>query len=207
MIKAIQTEYKGYRFRSRLEARWAVFFDAAEIEWDYEPEGFDLGDAGYYLPDFYLPKEGLWVEVKAKDLSETEREKAYSLSSQTDSAVICLNQIHDPKEGDYSNSLLMVKQYVGAESKFAENCYFAKELINFYLENACGNIEELSQSENILKDALYWDCGYYYEKHGKPHNKHFVNGYINIVECFNVKNLKKALTKARSARFEHGEKG
>lgn len=25
-IKAIETEYKGYRFRSRLEARWAVFF-------------------------------------------------------------------------------------------------------------------------------------------------------------------------------------
>lgn len=28
-IKAIDTYYKGYRFRSRLEARWAVFFDAA----------------------------------------------------------------------------------------------------------------------------------------------------------------------------------
>ena len=26
-IKAIETYYKGYRFRSRLEARWAVFFD------------------------------------------------------------------------------------------------------------------------------------------------------------------------------------
>lgn len=25
---AIQTEYNGYLFRSRLEARWAVFFDA-----------------------------------------------------------------------------------------------------------------------------------------------------------------------------------
>jgi len=27
MIKAIETQYRGYRFRSRLEARWAVFFD------------------------------------------------------------------------------------------------------------------------------------------------------------------------------------
>lgn len=26
-IKAIDTIYKGYKFRSRLEARWAVFFD------------------------------------------------------------------------------------------------------------------------------------------------------------------------------------
>jgi len=38
-IKAIQTEYKGYLFRSRLEARWAVFFDACGIEYEYEPEG------------------------------------------------------------------------------------------------------------------------------------------------------------------------
>lgn len=44
-IKAIETVYRGYRFRSRLEARWAVFFDALGLEWEYEPEGFDLTDA------------------------------------------------------------------------------------------------------------------------------------------------------------------
>ena len=43
-MKAIQTEYKGYLFRSRLEARWAVFFDACGVRWEYEPEGYDLGD-------------------------------------------------------------------------------------------------------------------------------------------------------------------
>lgn len=53
-IKAIQTEYKGYKFRSRLEARWAVFFDTLEVKWEYEPEGYDLGDGIYYLPDFLL---------------------------------------------------------------------------------------------------------------------------------------------------------
>ena len=52
MIKVINTYYKGYRFRSRLEARWAVFFDACGVEWEYEPEGFDLGNGLYYLPDF-----------------------------------------------------------------------------------------------------------------------------------------------------------
>ena len=31
-IAAIETEYCGYRFRSRLEARWAVFLDALGIE-------------------------------------------------------------------------------------------------------------------------------------------------------------------------------
>ena len=77
MIKAIPTEYKGYRFRSRLEARWAVFFDACGADWEYEPEGFDLGDGTYYLPDFLLHgvtihhglfKENcdVYVEVKGK---------------------------------------------------------------------------------------------------------------------------------------------
>lgn len=30
-IKAIETEYDGHRFRSRLEARWAVFFNAVGL--------------------------------------------------------------------------------------------------------------------------------------------------------------------------------
>lgn len=85
MIKAIETTYKGYRFRSRLEARWAVFFDALGIKWQYEPEGFEKS-TNYceedgpnrvvrYLPDFYLPESGTWVEVKGvwteKDASDT----------------------------------------------------------------------------------------------------------------------------------------
>lgn len=51
-IKAIETEYNGYRFRSRLEARWAVFLDILGVKYEYEPEGFDLGNGLYYLPDF-----------------------------------------------------------------------------------------------------------------------------------------------------------
>lgn len=52
-IKAIETVYKGYRFRSRLEARWAVFFDALGLKYKYEPEGF-MNEFGAYLPDFEL---------------------------------------------------------------------------------------------------------------------------------------------------------
>ena len=40
-IKAIETMYKGYHFRSRLEARWAVFFDTLGIPWKYENEGYE----------------------------------------------------------------------------------------------------------------------------------------------------------------------
>ncbi len=63
-VKAIDTIYKGYRFRSRLEARWAVFFDHLGLQWVYEDEGFEL-PSGWYLPDFYFPKDHMWIEIKS----------------------------------------------------------------------------------------------------------------------------------------------
>ena len=64
MLKAIETVYNGYKFRSRLEARWAVFFDTLKIKYQYEFEGFDLGEAGWYLPDFYLTEYKTYIEIK-----------------------------------------------------------------------------------------------------------------------------------------------
>jgi hypothetical protein len=63
MIKAIETLYLGCRFRSRLEARWAVFFEAMNVKWYYEHEGYALS-SGWYLPDFWLPGLELHVEIK-----------------------------------------------------------------------------------------------------------------------------------------------
>lgn len=67
-IKALPSFYKGQQFRSRLEARWAIFFDLMNIEWEYEPEGYMLEDLGPYLPDFYLPniRGGTFVEIKPR---------------------------------------------------------------------------------------------------------------------------------------------
>lgn len=67
-IKAIETFYNGCHFRSRLEARWAVFFDTLEIRWEYEPEGFEIDGGHRYLPDFYLPKFDLWIEIKPGEI-------------------------------------------------------------------------------------------------------------------------------------------
>lgn len=80
-MKAIETSYKGYKFRSRLEARYAVFFDAMGIKWRYEIEGFVLPSGEYYLPDFWLPEfnGGMWVEVKAEEFTEEEKAKCYEL--------------------------------------------------------------------------------------------------------------------------------
>lgn len=63
-VKPIETFYNGYRFRSRLEARWAVFFDECNVKWEYEPEGFELKDGTRYLPDFYLTDLDAYVEIK-----------------------------------------------------------------------------------------------------------------------------------------------
>lgn len=82
-MKPIQTVYKGYRFRSRLEARWAVFFDALGVKWSYEHEGFELPGGGRYLPDFFLPEIGLWVEIKPGALTVQEVYKATQLVAGT----------------------------------------------------------------------------------------------------------------------------
>jgi hypothetical protein len=79
-FRAIDTAYGGYLFRSRLEARWAVFFDVLALEWVYEPEGYDLGALGYYLPDFKLRSPYLWVEVKAGAPTDEEIDKIEALA-------------------------------------------------------------------------------------------------------------------------------
>ena len=82
-IKAIDTYYKGYKFRSRLEARWAVYFDSIGLEWEYEKEGYEFDDGTKYLPDFWLPEVKMWAEVKPIKLNEKEEKKIFNLVNHT----------------------------------------------------------------------------------------------------------------------------
>jgi hypothetical protein len=90
----LPTLYRGVFYRSRTEARWAVFFDALNMRHFYEPEGFALPH-GPYLPDFLLPdvgvdgvgarlteeerrrwllpNDGMWFEVKGQDPTPSEQ--------------------------------------------------------------------------------------------------------------------------------------
>lgn len=86
-IKAIETVYNGYRFRSRTEARWAVFFDALGIKYEYEPEGFDL-DGIWYLPDFFLNSVDMYAEIKGKEFTAEEREKCRLLAQESGHTVL-----------------------------------------------------------------------------------------------------------------------
>ena len=87
MIRAIETQYRGYRFRSRLEARWAVFFDRLGIKWEYEIEAYRLASGVGYLPDFYLPRisGGVFVEVKPV---EFDCLKAIQFAEESDRAML-----------------------------------------------------------------------------------------------------------------------
>jgi hypothetical protein len=59
---SIPTTYSGVKFRSRLEAKWAAFFDYAGWRWEYEPA---IDSSGFWIPDFALRgKSTVLVEVK-----------------------------------------------------------------------------------------------------------------------------------------------
>ena len=64
-IKAIPTKYAGVQFRSRLEARWAAFFDLCGWVWEYEP--FDLDG---WIPDFKIEGDDGSLLVEIKPISE-----------------------------------------------------------------------------------------------------------------------------------------
>jgi hypothetical protein len=87
VIKAIETVYDGYKFRSRLEARWAVALNACAIPWNYELEGFHTA-AGRYLPDFWLPGMKVFLEIKPEAPNEVERAKAEALCERAPVAIL-----------------------------------------------------------------------------------------------------------------------
>jgi hypothetical protein len=111
-LKAIETSYAGCRFRSRIEARWAVFFDHLGIGWEYEPQGFDL-PSGRYLPDFLLDLGGgVWWEVKGAAPTQLERDLCWELLEATKQQVYLVHgaiprdQYDDPRIEHVSSTLV-----------------------------------------------------------------------------------------------------
>lgn len=62
-VNPVPMRYRGVDFRSTLEADWAATFDYLNWHWEYEPGAVQVGDT-QYLPDFRLPGQNAWVEVK-----------------------------------------------------------------------------------------------------------------------------------------------
>lgn len=180
MLKAIETRYKGYRFRSRLEARWAVFFDALSRPWEYEAQGYDL-PSGPYLPDFYLPSYGIYVEVKGGHPTPAELQKCAELRDASGDAVLAVYGLPYENQsylfcwdcGDSAGSRDMVATWL-----------FHRERRHIIAHTPVGGSKDLYASSDF-------------------------DGRIDFVHSgLEFRPLKlKGWDAARSARFEHGEAG
>jgi hypothetical protein len=148
-VKSLETTYKGVKFRSRTEARWAVFFDMLKIKWVYEHEGYDLGKLGWYLPDFFLPdfSSGTFAEVKGKDFSIKEVKKCYSLCDKTGLPVIMLDGLPSIKCYYYfeklNNSITHYHGLINADQAAYENRMY---VLPGY------------ENKDLTIPELYYDC-------------------------------------------------
>ena len=197
-IKAIETIYNGYKFRSRLEARWAVFFTEAGIKYQYEPEGYVFDNGECYLPDFYIPDclspicENLFVEVKASTPTLDEREKAKRLSMATKTPVLIVSQIPNIRAFKDGEGELHLTDINGDD-------------LEVPLEGLDTVSADVFEDTWMFVDGRDWGCGLYidicpYVLTKSLHNALLVLG-LEIVWAG------KAYRKARQARFEYGEKG
>lgn len=194
-IKPIETLYNGYRFRSRLEARWAVFFDALGIKYEYEKEGYDLGELGWYLPDFWLPEYGWVFDVKPYIPDAIEREKIFATGAKilVGSPWITIDRYGDIQKSDYV--ILGEEDGYTTEGLFAicRSCLESLMIAGTAISIGEGWID--NQSAESPGWGGWWpcDCGCAKEDYEKP-------------PLPDENKLVFAYTAARSARFEHGEK-
>lgn len=98
-FRPIPTSYAGREFRSRTEARWAVWLDQLQIPWEYEHEGYELPGGNWYLPDFYVPRWSCFLEVKGA-AEPDERTRCAVLSDVIGKTVLLLEG--EPREGVYN---------------------------------------------------------------------------------------------------------
>jgi len=69
------TAYKGITFKSRLEARWAVFFEYHPLITDciYEPGTFEFNNGWQYTPDFRIGFAGSMFMLEVKPITPEDQ--------------------------------------------------------------------------------------------------------------------------------------
>lgn len=203
VLQAIETRYKGYRFRSRLEARWAVFFDALGVQWQYEPEGFDL-DGVLYLPDFYLPQFDRWIEVKGHELEKGEKdwEKVARLATATGNPVyVTVGEVWMPYNGDGSGELANYWRPIHPGGNWASHSWFVE----------CAHCRKLSIV--VYGHVAQGECGCFKDytrrigtlEYQSPECCDDQDCPNALIQWSNSPRLRAAYKAAREARFEHGE--
>jgi hypothetical protein len=169
-LRAIETVYKGYRFRSRLEARWAVFFDAMGIDWSYEPEGFELSDGSRYLPDFCLHErvrsdyiQDTYAEVKPFGGDFT---KAIRLADDIDRPILLLEgepapHFYTRHHRNEDHTIIFVRKITdgefGSSIREDEELSIGLEYI-FVLAGLEGTMSAIRTSRAARFGTLSWRC-------------------------------------------------
>lgn len=201
-IKPIETYYKGYRFRSRAEARWAVFFDACNVEWEYEPEGYDLGDGLGYLPDFLLHNIGirsseddgqtfdLYIEVKGSNkITPEEHEKIRKFSASS-------LDTRQPNKDDYNKD----DYYLDLKKQ-------KKILVIGSVPQDISEMEDLWNEDSCFYNFRFIDGDEFPALLGVKNSQLLVRGGdSNYLFDIDYEATERALKLARSVRFEHGMK-
>ena len=223
MIKAIETSYKGYKFRSRLEARYALFFDTLGIKWEYEPEGFELPGGVRYLPDFkvfYSPADDhyFWFEVKGPKATKPEKDKCQLLADATDkfcfiaSGTMDVPQISEGRKGAVIYHGAVINEFSPSSAVLSPKP-FPKDLQELNNSLLCGFYE--TKDGDFKLDHLYLeDIVEFSEKTCTgaitkvTDDFRFLPG-LNLGQGrkYRSNRLQKAYAAARSARFEFGENG
>jgi len=212
-VNPVETVYNGYRFRSRLEARWAVFFDAGYIRYEYEPEGYETA-VGRYLPDFYLPDFDTHVEVKGmRDGYEREiiRLRDFIIWGGPIRRILILSDVPD-KTYDGGLWHFPCYYYDGRKDSTNSGWWFFFD----YDERVAGNI---SHANYILPSIDEWDfkrgrfsiapqsdySPQMARSKGAMQDKERQREYWPAANYHRNKLTFAALKAARQARFEHGE--
>lgn len=233
-VKPIETLYSGYRFRSRLEARWAVFFDALGIRYDYEPEGYELDGGERYLPDFWLTDLNMWVEIKPSEPTPREKRLAYLLSQGTGFNTVILWGTPKIPLFDYENQRVQTfyEALLFVATPPAQLTGFALSIHNHWLEMmpeflTFRGYEPMQGDETreLFENWLDLDRQYYMNRYGIEHPK-WEYGYtikgllwafdfdtrlykfdvsIDYGRRSDTADLRYAYEYAQTARFEHGE--
>jgi hypothetical protein len=86
-IRAKPTKYCGIRFRSQLEAKYTTLFNMFDEPWTYESRFFKLPTANY-LPDFFMQRLDVWIEVKGLEPNKREQQLCAELSAETGKDVL-----------------------------------------------------------------------------------------------------------------------
>lgn len=199
-IKAIDTEYKGYLFRSRLEARWAVFFDALGLKWEYEPEGFDLGDGTYYLPDFKVEYPGYetdenhykWFEVKSDLDRLTADEWKKVLKFDELEGITILDGTPEAKMYNKARQTLVFKDLEGIDRAIAKDNARADKILELMKTH-----QWFTNKEDGRRGYALWSYEYNNMWLGEDYE------FFNNPNSPSAKKIINAVNAAKSARFEH----